>query len=219
MFCSRNSRARLCVKPISPNLAALCADRFASPRIPWMEATLTMRPRPRATIPGRTARQKLAAPVRFVERTRSHSSGVRLRKGFQRKTPALLTRMSTGPNSASARSTTASAAPRRVMSAGIARHCAFNRFSWAAVSSSSFSVRATSATRAPSCAKRAATERPIPRPAPVTTTVLFENFMSPRSARAPRRAPRRGALGRPDPCRSVPRGARRPLRERLPGRV
>ena len=44
--------------------AALCAARLASPRMPWIEETLTIRPRRRSTIPGRTARQKFAAPVR-----------------------------------------------------------------------------------------------------------------------------------------------------------
>ena len=63
MLWARNSRARLWVRPIRPNLAADWAATLASPRMPWMEDTLTMRPRRRSTMPGSTARQKAAAPV------------------------------------------------------------------------------------------------------------------------------------------------------------
>ena len=79
----RNSRASACVMPIRPNFAALWATTFASPRMPWTEETLTIRPRRRSTIPGSTARQKAAAPERFVAMTRSHSSGESFRKGRQ----------------------------------------------------------------------------------------------------------------------------------------
>ena len=70
-----------------------------------------------------------------------------------------------------------SAAPRSVMSAGSARQGTLRCLSSAAVSCSAASVRATSATRAPSSPKRVATERPMPRPAPVTMTVWPWNFM------------------------------------------
>ena len=76
--------------PIRPNLAALWATTLASPRIPWIDATLTIRPRRRSTIPGRTARQKAAAPVRFVAMTRSQSSGESLRNGRQTKMPGVV---------------------------------------------------------------------------------------------------------------------------------
>ena len=105
MLFPRNSRARLCVRPMTPNFAALCADRFASPRRPWTEETLTMRPR-RALDHSRAGRRGRSSPspVRFVEITRSQSAGVSFRNGLQRNIPALLTRTSMGPSSASARS-------------------------------------------------------------------------------------------------------------------
>ena len=50
---------------------------------------------------------------------------------------------------------------------------------WRAVSSRSATVRATSATRPPSSAKRRAIERPMPRPAPVTRIVRSRNLIRP----------------------------------------
>src|SRR5262249_11203522 len=139
-----------------------------------------MRPRRRSAMPGRTARQKFAAPVRLVEMTVSHSCAVILRKGFQRKTPALLTRMSTGPSSVSIFETQAAAASGSVMSVGMARQAPFDFSILEAVSSRPFSLLETRATRAPSSANRCATERPMPRLAPVTMTVRPRIFM-PRS--------------------------------------
>jgi hypothetical protein len=117
---ARNSRARLCVSPIRPNFAALCAATFASPRMPWIDATLTMRPLRRSAMRASAARQNAAAAVRFVAMTRSHSAGESWRNGRQTNTPALLTSTSSGPSSASVLATHSSGAPGRVMSSAIA---------------------------------------------------------------------------------------------------
>ena len=180
MLCCRNSRARLWVRPIRPNLAAAWAATLASPRMPWMDATLTIRPRRRSTMPGSTARQKSAAPVRFVAMTRSQSSGASLRNGRQMKMPALLTRMSIGPELAlRARDAfLGRAADRDVGGDGEARGRPRTRSAARGLLDlGRASVRRGRRARLP----RRSAWRWIgrcPRPAPVTRTVRFSNFIS-----------------------------------------
>ena len=71
-----------------------------------MEPTLMILPRPRAIMPGTTARAQRNIEVRLVARTVSHSSSVTSSDGLSRVMPALLTRMSMGPSADSASFTT-----------------------------------------------------------------------------------------------------------------
>ena len=74
----------------------------------------------------------------------------------------------TGPHAASTAAVTVSGAAGSSMSAGSTSVSPTDSL---AVSRSSSSLRAVSATRYPSVANRTATARPMPRPAPVTRAV------------------------------------------------
>src|SRR5215472_236593 len=128
-----------------------------------------MRPRPRAIIPGSTARAHSTGPRTFTSITCHHSPGSLSTKGpILPSCPALLTSTSTGPSAASILSIARRTPDVSVTST--ANACASPDFLIsAAVSSISDWVRARAATLAPACARASATARPIPRPAPVTT--------------------------------------------------
>ena len=72
-----------------------------------MEPMLMILPRPRAIMPGATARAQRNIDVRFVASTVSHSSSLTSTVFFSRMMPALLTRMSMGPSAFSASFTAA----------------------------------------------------------------------------------------------------------------
>ena len=141
------------------------------------ETTLMIVPPLRAIIPGATARVKDIVPLIFTSRT----SKARERRGSScsrveiRDIPALLIKMSTGPNLSSVSLTARSGAAGSVTSATIARAGGWSR---ERISSTRLSrserVRDRHATEAPAAAKARAVARPIPRPAPVMRTTFDE---------------------------------------------
>src|SRR5262249_52773804 len=132
--------------------------RYAAPL-----ATLTIRPRPRAIIPGSAARQQWNVPSTFTSNTCHHSAGsTSVRGPVGPLIPALSTRSSTSPAAATARSTesreeTSSSTAVPPTSAATASTCP--------------RVRAPTTTDQPSSASARATLAPIPRPPPVTSAI------------------------------------------------
>src|SRR3954464_7774329 len=162
----------------------------------------TIRPQPRSFMCGQTACAQLNAPVRFTRRSRSQNSG----DWFWNwptwsRVPALLTRMSTEPSSATVRSTAALTCSRSVTSQRTAtarrprarispavdsvctRPCCRATMAsgpYASVSSESSDSTSRSAitTSAPARASVRASARPSPREPPVTRATLPERSIS-----------------------------------------
>src|SRR6185295_4739806 len=133
---------------------------------PKPEETLTTWPPPRAIIAGPKAAQACTTPSRLTERIQRQSSTDMSAKRPVMPTPALLTRTSTGPVRA-ARAATASGS---VTSQPSARPVPPASPHSAAVFSAASRSMSAHTTVAPRTAKAAAVARPIPLPAPVTTT-------------------------------------------------
>ena len=133
-----------------------------------IELTVTMLPRPAASMPGRTARvvRTAASSVRFSDADQSSSVTSRKPPRCGVTAPTLLTRTSRGPK--------ASAAPTR--SAGPS---AVDRSAWTSTTRpsstrsarSGLALRAPATTWAPSAASARAIARPIPLLAPVTNAL------------------------------------------------
>src|SRR4051795_7283881 len=139
------------------------------------DATLTILPRPRATIPRATARPTRNALVRLVSSTRRHASSGKSSSGDRCCTPALFTRMSSGPSRVSTSVTPASTASASVTSK--ATGCTRAPAAAAVparpptVSSSVPRSRPCTATEHPASTRPRASARPIPRLDPVTSAV------------------------------------------------
>ena len=103
--------------------------------------------------------------VRLTSSIAAHCSSVVLASEAETPDPAFATSTSTRPQASSTAVTSSSMASVEVMSAG---STSVSPEHWLAVSRSSSSFRAVSATRYPSELSLVATARPIPRPAPVT---------------------------------------------------
>src|SRR5947208_5778642 len=158
------------------------------------EQTLTIFPVPRRTIPGARARASRNAPVRFVARTRSHTSGATVRTLSRCWMPALLTRMSRPP-AASASATPAATADGSVTSKATAdtRACGpASAMTCAPAASTAARFRPCTTTAQPARARPTASARPIPRLEPVT------------SARRPRTSNRSDTATPGPPRRSPP---------------
>ncbi len=96
------------VSPITAALDAAYAAAIGLPSLPAIEARLTIRPYPRSTIPGITARLQKKTPSALIASTRFHSSSVTSTVCSERPgTPAQQTRTSTGPAAATAAFTSA----------------------------------------------------------------------------------------------------------------
>ena len=128
----------------------------------------TIRPQPRARMPGRNAWQRWNSESTFTDITRRHCSKVIRSKGMNGWIPAFSTRMSAPPSSSAAAAMPATEAAS-LMSAGTATAVPPS----AAISSrvSAASARSAITTRAPRAARPTASARPIPFAAPVTTAV------------------------------------------------
>src|SRR6266540_1420482 len=126
---------------------------------------------------GRQSRVIRISPRTFVSMTVASSSSLPSQNGARPSaSPALLTRMSRPPSSATARSTKRSQLSRSVTSRSSAK---------SPPRSSSRSTRlAPTATLAPASASVCATAAPIPLEAPVTTAVLCSSGANPRELRA-----------------------------------
>ena len=134
---------------------------------------MTEPPRPSASIRGTAASVQRYTAVRLRSIVFCHSAGSSSRSGVRTgEPPALLTHVSSEPNSFMATSANASTSSRLVTSVvtAMARPPAA-RIS-AATRSISSVRRAAHTTAAPASASTAAMPSPMPRPAPVTTAVL-----------------------------------------------
>src|SRR6266571_9418675 len=141
-------------------------------RTPLIDATLTMRPLPCATIARAAAWPHRKTPVRFTASTRFQCSSGSSRNACVPPIPALLTRTSSRPSFSSVRATSAvtsfaSLTSVRWVSARLPRAASVSRATSAA-------ARSTSArtTAAPSDASRSAIANPSPAAAPVTIATL-----------------------------------------------
>ncbi|SKU45331.1 Uncharacterised protein [Mycobacteroides abscessus subsp. abscessus] len=134
--------------------------------LPAIEATLTTCPRPRATICGNTARAPLSGPRTFTSRIKSVVRSFSSMNPPSGMTPALLIKMSTGPDSA--RTWSRNAAQDSGLVTSRAPECALGMpFAVSLATASSTSPIHTSA---PPSAKRRAVAAPIPLAPPVMTT-------------------------------------------------
>ena len=158
---SRSSAASARVRPTTPCLAAQYAVSSAVPCRPEIDATLTIRPPRRARIAGRNARVTRIRPLEVGVRAPRPTSRPAARRGGARATmPALLTSTSGAPSRPSTSSAKRAARRRRARRRSETGRCPRR------------GLRAQPATRAPAPASAAATARPMPREAPVTTAVL-----------------------------------------------
>src|SRR5262245_33435214 len=142
------------------------------PPVPAALATLTIRPFPRATIPGNTAWQHKNVPRTFTSRQDHHRSGSTCQDGpSEPPMPALLTSRSIEPNFRSTALTVSTTSRRSDTSARNASARPPASSTCRTVSASSSSVRATTATDIPVSARPSANARPRPRPPPVISAV------------------------------------------------
>ena len=125
-----------------------------------------MRPHPAPIMSGRAACTQVKVPVRLIPMIRSHPSSVMSRTGVNASTPALVTRIPTGPNSARRRSKPAATDWRSATSTSTAKAAAPSP---ASSSAAAFEPRRSRITRCPSAANLRATPSPIPEAPPVTT--------------------------------------------------
>ena len=129
-----------------------------------------MRPHPRSRIFGPTARAHSHGPFRLVSITMSQSASVSSSIGPRLLTPALFTRMSIGPSSASTSDTSRVTCSASITSAANPRA---RRPVAAAISDAADShasrERPEIATSAPASASACAMTRPSPRAPPVTS--------------------------------------------------
>src|SRR5690606_22066527 len=129
------------------------------------------------------------APLRCTPSTASQSSSDILNSRLSRVIPALLTRMCRPPSSSTTRCTAASTDAASATSQPTPIALVAPRS--AAVAAACNSSRSSTATAAPSCAKRRAVPAPMPRAAPVTITtrswkrVMSSTLSSARKGRTP----------------------------------
>ncbi len=156
------------VRPASPALDAPYPPLFPNARIACWDATLMIRPQPRAAMDGPNRWPSRNGAVRFTASSSSHWPSASSPSGGRRLTPAALTRMSGSPNTAAARSAASLAAARPARSPGT--QAARPPADWmaAAARASGPSRRASSTTAAPARASEQAIAWPIPELPPVT---------------------------------------------------
>src|SRR6266700_7334329 len=96
---SFNSPARVSLKRIRAALLDTYADIYGIARVPAPLATLTIRPRPAATIPGTISRQHRKGPRILVSNARHQSAGSASQVGPKGPpAPALLISRAIGPS-------------------------------------------------------------------------------------------------------------------------
>ena len=129
-----------------------------------------MRPRPRAIMPGSTAREQFSVPATCTSIVRHQASGSTSQAlPIGPQIPALLTRMSIFPAVLSIAAMPASTEPRSVTSKCAASARPLRATISATTRVRSDPVRPVTATVAPASASASANTRPRPRPPPVTT--------------------------------------------------
>src|SRR5438105_6570272 len=168
-FCT-TSIASARVKPTSACFAATYAVTYGYPRKPAMLETLTIRPYPRASIPGSTAREQRNAERRLTDSMRSSTASLVFRKGALSAAPALLTRMSTGASPSNSEKICSTCAASVTSQIAL---CEYGMRSFCSLRA--FASRPINTAIAPACARRAAIAAPMPREAPVTMARRPEN--------------------------------------------
>src|SRR5215212_6972268 len=155
-----------------PALAAPYASS-PSPINPLTELMLTIAPFLLAIIPGRAALVQRNALLSTMSKLRSQISGSIVRRSLPSEAPALLTRMSTGAKTLSARAKTWSTPSGVATSASTAIAVPPASSIPLTTDSARSPCRSATTTVAPSWAKSSAVARPIPEPPPVTTATLL----------------------------------------------
>src|SRR5713101_7130451 len=159
--------------PCTPHFDAQYSPPPAKVFLPASELILIMSPPPCRIIDGTTARETRKTLFRFVLSTRSHSSSLFSCAGPKSPMPALLTRIPTGPSFASVAETSFPTSSARVTSAVCQKTLLVCPRNASAVAPSLSLSRPQMATPAPSSASFMAIARPMPRPPPVTSAILF----------------------------------------------
>jgi hypothetical protein len=139
---------------------------------------LTIAPFLRAIIPGSTALVQRNALLSTISKLRSQRSGSIMRRSLPSEAPALLTRMSTGANTLSARAKMWSTPSGVATSASTAIAVPPASSIPLATDSARSPYRSATTTVAPSRAKSSAVARPIPEPPPVTTATVLARSMT-----------------------------------------
>src|SRR6185503_6068334 len=164
-----SSSARLRVICTTAAFAAEYAVQPELGRVAEPEEMLTMRPKPRSSIPGSTTRTGRYVPPTLIAMLRSHSAGSDLERGAIGSTmPAQFTRIDAGPTQRAVASPRSWTWRSSATSAVCASAWPPERLIVFTTSSSSGALRDASTTDAPRAASVSATARPSPRPAPVT---------------------------------------------------
>ena len=183
-----SSCRRASVNAVTPNLVALYTALPPRAIRPATDPTLIRSATPRGPLAAAARRCGIASwvtcisPFRFSSSMRRQSSSGLVSNGPSSMTPALLTRISSRPNSSATRATAARPRLASVMSAGTASTGRFSAASSAARSASRSSRRATAATRAPPRASRRTVAWPMPLLAPVTRATSASPGPSPAPA-------------------------------------
>src|SRR5215217_7737229 len=166
-----------------PAFEVVYASYPGSVRRAITDEVLTIAPRPRSSIPGRTARHIRYIPRRLMFSTSSQAASSTSRKSPLVITPALLKRISTPPNIPRARRSALCAVSRSATSPAYVTALSCVTGNSLAVSSNRSPSRSTSTSRAPCSAKTAAVPAPIPDAAPVMIATLPWSFISAPSSR------------------------------------
>ena len=171
--CRAHFHARSRVSAMTPPFVAWYGSEFivsaGAPCRPATDAMLTILPPPFSIIVRPTACAHRKTPVRFTSTTFCQPLSGMSSGAAPQTVPALLTRMSTRPNSWTTRATIASTDSWSLTSTGSASA----RVGIAAAASSQRStLRAQSTSSAPASASPVAIWRPIPLPPPVTIATL-----------------------------------------------
>src|SRR5579872_1544200 len=165
-----HSTARVRVIPIKPCLETLYASRSAMPKSPAIDATLTMLPCLRSSMPRPASRHSRNGPVRLTSSTCCQSSRVVSSAGRWKLTPALFTSTSIRPHSARTRATMETAAPSSDTSPASVKPAA--PFSSSSRSVSCAGARSLRPTVYPRRPNSRAMLLPMPCAAPVTRATI-----------------------------------------------
>mmetsp|Transcript_23308 Transcript_23308/g.74661 ORF Transcript_23308/g.74661 Transcript_23308/m.74661 type:complete len:209 (-) Transcript_23308:6-632(-) len=169
-----SSDARLRVRPSIPALDALYPGRPIRPTCDMIEPTLTMRPQPRCRMLLAHSRESTNGPTRFARSTCSNSAVANSSSVWRRLSPALLTRMSILPCSATSAATAATHCTSSPTSNATAEQEAAGFLSSRRrrASSTVAGLVPVRTVCAPCAASASAMAKPMPREAPVTSATL-----------------------------------------------
>src|SRR2546421_377983 len=168
-----SSTAAVRVRPTTACLLAEYGPSVGDARSPATDAVFTIAPPPRAIMTGATALRPSHTPLTFTASTRSKVASEHSISGpTSPRMPALLKKRSMPPKRSAAAVVYRRTSSQRVTSASTASAAAPARSAATSVCFNVSGTRSTSTRLAPSDARRAATARPMPPPAPVMTATL-----------------------------------------------